>query len=78
MRQIRVKKYLEAILSDSCLPHRYDSRVLHRGLANVSNTPRPVLVYRYDKLQYPPPQAGLVQTTFMRALGYMLSCATSL
>jgi len=51
----------------------YDGRVLHRGLANNSEVPRPVLVYRYDPVAYPPPQAGVARTAFMRFVGYALN-----
>jgi len=51
----------------------YDGRVLHRGLANRSQIPRPVLVYRYDLFEYPPPQAGILRTTAMRFFGYTLN-----
>mmetsp|Transcript_25143 Transcript_25143/g.49067 ORF Transcript_25143/g.49067 Transcript_25143/m.49067 type:complete len:300 (-) Transcript_25143:166-1065(-) len=51
----------------------YDSRTLHRGLKNRSANGRPVLVYRYDLREYPPPQAGILHTTWMRVVGYVLS-----
>ncbi|GAB5359805.1 hypothetical protein AAMO2058_000573800 [Amorphochlora amoebiformis] len=51
----------------------YDGRVLHRGLGNLSEKPRPVLVFRYDLVQYPPPQAGVIHTTLVRGLGYVLN-----
>jgi ectoine hydroxylase-related dioxygenase (phytanoyl-CoA dioxygenase family) len=51
----------------------YDSRVLHRGLANQSNTnQRPVLIYRYDDVDTMPPGHGLVTTAVFRALGNKL------
>ena len=50
----------------------YDSRTLHRGMANLSQQARPVLVLRYDHKHTPPPGQSLPYTFAMRALGATL------
>mmetsp|Transcript_25277 Transcript_25277/g.40555 ORF Transcript_25277/g.40555 Transcript_25277/m.40555 type:complete len:357 (+) Transcript_25277:300-1370(+) len=55
----------------------YDARTLHRGLGNRSNVPRPVLVFRYDLVQYPPPQAGIIRTTIVRWFGAIINAICS-
>jgi len=52
----------------------YDSRVLHRGLANTTpNVERPMLVYRYDREDAPAPGHGVLSTVGFRLLGKALS-----
>lgn len=46
----------------------YDSRTLHRGLANTSNEARPVLILRYDREATPPPGVRLSGTVLIRVL----------
>ena len=52
----------------------YDSRTIHRGLANPSKTSRPVLVYRYDYPTTPPPGHTPLSTFLYSCLGAVL-CA---
>lgn len=50
----------------------YDSRTLHRGMANNSEIPRPVLILRYDNHLTPPPGQTLFYTCMIRILGKFL------
>jgi len=51
----------------------YDSRTLHRGLANADPVEsRPVLVFRYDYDDTPPPGHTVTSTILFRALGNIL------
>jgi len=52
----------------------YDSRTIHRGLANPSKVSRPVLVYRYDYPATPPPGHTPLSTLLYSFLGALL-CA---
>jgi len=52
----------------------YDSRTIHRGLANPSRQSRPVLVYRYDYPATPPPGHTPLSTLLYSWLGALL-CA---
>merc|ERR1712156_564958 len=52
----------------------YDSRTIHRGLANPSTKSRPVLVYRYDYPETPPPGHTRLSTILYSCLGALL-CA---
>jgi len=53
----------------------YDSRTLHRGLANTDiSHSRPVLVFRYDYVDTPPPGHTVTSTIAFRLLGNIL-CA---
>ena len=52
----------------------YDSRTIHRGLANPSKASRPVLVYRYDYPDTPPPGHTKLSTILYSCLGALL-CA---
>ena len=52
----------------------YDSRTIHRGLANPSASSRPVLVYRYDHPTTPPPGHTPLSTILYSCLGALL-CA---
>lgn len=53
----------------------YDSRTLHRGLANKEvDLSRPVLVFRYDYDSTPPPGHTATSTILFRLLGIIL-CA---
>ena len=52
----------------------YDSRTIHRGLANPSTRSRPVLVYRYDYPATPPPGHTPLSTFLYSCLGALL-CA---
>jgi len=52
----------------------YDSRTIHRGLANPSKASRPVLVYRYDYPATPPPGHTPLSTILYSCLGAVL-CA---
>jgi len=52
----------------------YDSRTIHRGLANPSKVSRPVLVYRYDYPATPPPGHTPLSTLLYSGLGALL-CA---
>ncbi len=49
-----------------------DSRVMHRGLANESDEPRPILVWQFTDATTPPPGSGVLGVTlknyYMRAL----------
>jgi ectoine hydroxylase-related dioxygenase (phytanoyl-CoA dioxygenase family) len=52
----------------------FDSRCLHRGLANTTPaSPRPVLIFRYDRNVSPPPGHSVASTLLMRCLGRCLS-----
>ncbi len=45
----------------------FDSRMLHRGLANKDEqVERPILVIRFDKKSTPPPGQGVLQTCYNR------------
>ena len=52
----------------------YDSRTIHRGLANPSKASRPVLVYRYDYPDTSPPGHTPLSTFLYSCLGALL-CA---
>ena len=52
----------------------YDSRTIHRGLANPSKASRPVLVFRYDYPTTPPPGHTPISTILYSCLGAVL-CA---
>jgi len=61
----------------ACLPAGsaiiYDSRTLHRGLANMDpSQSRPVLVFRYDYKDTPPPGHTVTSTNIFRILGNTL------
>jgi len=47
----------------------YDSRTLHRGLANDDCQSRPVLVFRYDYKDTPAPGHTVTSTNIFRVLG---------
>jgi len=53
----------------------FDARCLHRGLANSSAEPRPVLVFRYDARESPPPGHSVASTAAFRLLGNALHVA---
>lgn len=51
----------------------YDSRTLHRGLGNVGDGARPVLIYRYDTQDtHPKDTHGLLSTLVFRHIGNAL------
>ena len=50
----------------------FDSRCLHRGLPNTSNSMRPVLIFRYDLYASPPPGHTPLTTALCRPLGRAL------
>jgi len=51
----------------------FDARLLHRGCGNVSQSQRPILVFRYDRVSCPPPGQGGVLGTFLnRTIGTSL------
>ena len=51
----------------------YSSALVHRGEANTTGKPRPILVYRYDGLATPPPGVGMVETQLMAWAGAFLA-----
>ena len=56
----------------------FDSRTLHRGLANPSQLSRPCLVWQYDSPLTPPPGHTLVSTALVRLAGFVLCVALEL
>lgn len=60
----------ELILGDAIV---YDSRLLHRGLANEDIEPRPGLVYQFNIEGCPPPGHGMWSTMVFRLLGRALA-----
>ena len=52
----------------------FDSRTIHRGKSNTSSSQRPVLVFRYDCVETPPPRAKLSSLVIgTQVLGRILS-----
>lgn len=60
----------------------YDARTYHRGLGNSTSESRPALVFRYDRLDSPPPGVGVVgsltHATIASALHTISSATTAL
>lgn len=56
----------------------YDSRVLHRGLGNATDAPRPMLVFRYDHPDHPAPGHNIATTALAGWLGSALCAAAEL
>ena len=55
----------------------FDARMLHRGLSNYSDEPRPVVVWQFTDVATPPPGQGVLASmtkhSYMRILGAMHS-----
>jgi hypothetical protein len=52
----------------------FDSRCLHRGLANLSaTTARPVLIFRYDSVGDVPPNHSVMSTIAVRSIGSIVA-----
>lgn len=47
----------------------FDSRILHRGMANRAMSNRPVLIMRYDPVKHQPPGVNTFETTFLDRVG---------
>jgi hypothetical protein len=50
----------------------FDSRIWHRGGANISKKSRPVMIVRYDLSNFSPPGMGVVGTSILRSVGRLL------
>lgn len=55
----------------------FDSRTWHRGGANMSDTSRPVLIIRYDLSDCTPPGMGVVGTSLIRFVGWLIEDAVA-
>ena len=52
----------------------FDSRCMHRGLANLSaTTARPVLIFRYDSVGDVPPNHSVLSTIAVRSIGSVVA-----
>jgi ectoine hydroxylase-related dioxygenase (phytanoyl-CoA dioxygenase family) len=47
----------------------FDSRSIHRGRGNLTDCSRPILVFRYDYVDTPPPDAGFDVATYATRFG---------
>ena len=63
-------------LKTACVEERdafiFDSRLWHRGGANTSDVSRPVMIVRYDHSNYSPPGIGIVGTSLLRFVGWLI------
>ena len=55
----------------------YDSRAFHRGLGNLTDEPRPALIFCYDRTVSPPPGRGSMGMIGIAWLASILNVASA-
>ena len=55
----------------------YDSRAFHRGLGNLTEEPRPALIFCYDRTESPPPGRGSMGMIGIAWLASILNVASA-